>query len=181
MQLWSGAQQKELERQQGMQEARRLEAAALGFDLERLAEAHSEQLEEHRRKAQKTAMEYQQRQKRLQAMRDTTPVALGPGTRIYAAAGCLSADVLDRVARHRLTREARLPMANLFVVDDPVRPPAKVDLVATLIGGMVADPSIFHTPNPQALRYGRAFRKRRHLWISPQCRAESPQTVAMLQ
>ena len=181
VQLWSEAQQKELERQHGMQKARRLEGAELGFDLEPLAEAHSERLEEHRRKTQKTAMEYQQRQKRLAAMRDTTPVALGPGTRLYAAADCLSAEVLHRVARHRLRREARLPMANLFMVDDPAHPPLKVDLVATLVGGMVVDPSVFHTPNPQALCYGRAFRKRRHLWISPQCREESPQTVAMLQ
>ena len=180
-QLWSSAQQKELDQQLGMQEARRVEGADLGLAPEPVAEAHSERLEVHREKARKSALQSQRRRKRLAAPRDTTPVALAPGTRAFAAADCCSAELLAMMARHRLLHEHDLPRACLFFVDHPDRPPAKVDLVATLIGGMVMHPRAFRGPSPQACCYGRAFRKRRHLWISPECRAESPNMVAMMQ
>ena len=179
--LWKSPQQKEFDRQLGMQEARRLEGADLGFDLEPLAEAHSERLNAHREKAQKTALQYQQRQKRLAAIRDTRPVNVAPGTRAFAAADCRSEELLAMMARHRLLHEHNLPRACLFIVAELDRPPANVDLVATLLGGMAMHPHAFNVPNPQAVCYGRAFRKRRHLWISPECRAESPRTVAMMQ
>ena len=64
-QLRSSAQQRELQRQLGMQEARRLEGADLGLNLELWAETHSERLEAHREEAWKMGLQYQRRQKRL--------------------------------------------------------------------------------------------------------------------
>ena len=71
--------------------------------------------------------------------------------------------------------------ARLFVMEDPTKPPPTVALIATLVGGMVVSPNVFSAPNPQAACYGRAFNKQRVLWISPQCKAESPETIAMMQ
>ena len=83
--LWKPAQQKELERQLGLQETRRLEGADLGQDMEPLPEAQGENLEAHRKKARKTAMEYEQRQRRAAAIQDRTPKLLSLDSGVFVA------------------------------------------------------------------------------------------------
>ena len=115
--MWTDAHQKELERQLGLQETPRLEGADLGQDIEPLPEAQGENLEAHRKKARKTALEYEQRQRRAATIQDCTPRPLTLDSGVFVAEACRTADLLSMLRRHRLqqvlhswrTRPSRRP------------------------------------------------------------------------
>jgi hypothetical protein len=56
-----------------------------------------------------------------------------------------------------------------------------VDLAASLVGGLVVAASFFANPLGPAIRYDRALRLRRKLWISDAVTEAAPKTVALIR
>ena len=129
--LCSDAQQKE-QQQLGLQETQCLEGADLGQDMEPLPEAQGKHFEAHRKKARKTAMEYEQRQCRAVAMacRTARPGPLTLNFGVFVAEACRAADL-------GCTTGARCRMHRCSSWRNRLHPASIVVLVATLVGGIV--------------------------------------------
>ena len=173
--LWAPEQAGELARQKRLQGERLLDAADMG-----IAAADPDKLQAFREKLRATHQQYLHNYNKRMQGRHRRAIVIAPGTLTWVGDADWTEPLRRALGKRRILRETDLSRARAFVVNDVAAPPHLVGLAAALIGGLVVSTAYFLNPPGPVLRYDRALRLNRRVWISDSFRRASPVTVQLL-
>ena len=175
--LWAPAQAGELARQNLLQRQRLLDAEDMGL----VAVADPRDLQTYREKVRKTHQQYMHKHsKRLQG-RKQHQIVITPGTLTWVGDDDWTGPLQRALRMRQVLRETDFSRARVFVVQDVASPPRLVGLAASLVGGLVVSTACFVNPPGPALRYNRALRLLRRVWISDGVCAASPLATKLIK
>jgi hypothetical protein len=175
--LWAPAQAGELARQNLLQRQRLLDAEDMGL----VAVADPRDLQTYREKVRKTHQQYMHKHsKRLQG-RKQHQIVITPGTLTWVGDDDWTGPLQRALRMRQVLRETDFSRARVFVVQDVASPPRLVGLAASLVGGLVVSTAYFVNPPGPALRYNRALRLLRRVWISEGVCAASPLATKLIK
>ena len=131
---------------------------------------------------QRRREEYVKQKERLLRRRQPVAIQLGPGARLFFAPGMWEQDLRANLLACSWRRVVDPVNADAFVVSDPGAPPKMLGFIAGLTGGLVVSNTYLTNPGQSCtVRYHRALRLPRYLWVSDACRARFHEPIAVLE
>jgi hypothetical protein len=174
--LWAPEQAGELARQSKLQTARLLDAADMG-----IAAADPDDVRRYLEKLRETHHKYLRKHEQLLQGRRRQDIEIKPGTPTWVDDADWTAPLQRALRMRRMLRVTELSRARVFVVKDVAAPPRLVGFAASLVGGIIVSTTYCVTPPGPVLRYDRALRLNRRVWISEGVQDASPTSVNLVQ
>jgi hypothetical protein len=172
--LWSHMQTKELVRQQAVQRVHLLDSALTDNTVvarsgERISAAD---IQSHRADVSRKHATYMTKQSKLGAHRRSKNIVLAPGCTVFVAGDAMQPLLVASITRGGFRHIDDPVIADAFVVVDAAHPPKQLAFIAGMKGSLVVSVDFFMSPPGVAIRYLRAMRLKRFVWISDSCRAK---------
>ena len=173
--MWGARQEKELGARVELAKRRRLDAALQGTLARPAQDLEPGEISDHRRKARQAEGAVLRRHAIFRARGQPRDLAagLGPGTRVFLQDEVRHSGLQLALSRNRWRAVNDRVLAEVFVVVDPARPDPRDAFVAALGGRLLVSPKFLLEPGAgAAVRYDRALRLPRYIWVSPACSAK---------